>query len=234
MSADGFARTEDTSRDAAAAVRVVVRPVGSALPFGLMSFSVGMLLLAALDGGWIAATQGKQVGLLLVAFVFQLELLASVFAFLARDTLGGTVLGFFAGSWVALGLLQLASAPGAQSPAVGFYLFVFAAAAFLLAAAGALGKPLVSVLLALSGARAVLSGLHELDHGAGVQHASGLVAAAICGVGLYAGIAFLLEDLRGSPLLPVLRRGAARESFEGDLSEQLRRAGGEAGVRQQL
>lgn len=60
------------------------------------------------------------------------------------------------------------------------------------------------------------------------------MAAAICGVGLYAGIAFLLEDLRGSSVLPVLRRGAARDSFEGDLSEQLRRAGGEAGVREQL
>lgn len=234
MSSDDAVRTADVSRDPAAPVRIFVRPVGSALPLGIMSFSVGMLLLAALDDGWVAATQGKQVGLLLVAFVFPLELLASVFAFLARDTLGGTVLAFFAGSWVALGLVQLLSAPGTLSPAVGFYLLVFAAAAFLLAGAGALGKPLISVLLALSAARAVLSRLHELGHGAGVQHAAGLVAAAICRVGLYAGIAFLLEDLRGSSVLPVLRRGAARDSFEGDLSEQLRRAGGEAGVREQL
>ena len=167
MSSDDAVRTADVSRDPAAPVRIFVRPVGSALPLGIMSFSVGMLLLAALDDGWVAATQGKQVGLLLVAFVFPLELLASVFAFLARDTLGGTVLAFFAGSWVALGLVQLLSAPGTLSPAVGFYLLVFAAAAFLLAGAGALGKPLISVLLALSAARAVLSRLHELGHGAG-------------------------------------------------------------------
>ncbi len=41
--------------------------------------------------------------MILIAFVFPLELLATVFAFLARDTLGATTLGLFTTSWLTVG-----------------------------------------------------------------------------------------------------------------------------------
>jgi hypothetical protein len=56
----------------------------------------------------------------------------------------------------------------------------------------------------------------------------------ISALALYGGLAFLLEDLRGEPVLPVFRRGEARTSFEAGLADQLDRLDNEAGVRKQL
>jgi hypothetical protein len=75
--------------------RIFLRPVGSGLPLGFFSFGIGMLLLGCLAVGWIPVEEQKDVGMILIAFVFPLELLATVFAFLARDTLGATTLGLF-------------------------------------------------------------------------------------------------------------------------------------------
>ena len=54
----------------------------------------------------------KDVGMTLIAFVFPLELVATIVAFLARDTLGATTLGLFTTSWLTLGWLYLASPAG--------------------------------------------------------------------------------------------------------------------------
>jgi hypothetical protein len=43
-----------------------------------------------------------------------------------------------------------------------------------------------------------------------------------------------IEGMRGSPLLPTLRRGAGRQALAGDLSDQVRDVAAEAGVRKQL
>ena len=56
----------------------------------------------------------------------------------------------------------------------------------------------------------------------------------ISALALYGGLAFLREDLRGEPVLPVFRRGEARTSFEAGLADQLDRLDNEAGVRKQL
>jgi uncharacterized protein len=45
------------------------------------------------------------VGIVLMAFVFPLGFVATVSAFLARDSLGGTTLGLFTTSWLTLGWL---------------------------------------------------------------------------------------------------------------------------------
>jgi len=80
---------------AAAAMRINVRPLGNPLPLGLFSFGIGMLLLAAQTAGWVAESDATQIGLVLAAFVFPLEGLATIMAFLARDTLAATVFGLF-------------------------------------------------------------------------------------------------------------------------------------------
>src|SRR5437762_13043295 len=134
------------------ATRIVLRPIGSALPLGFFSFAIGMLLLGCSAIGWIPVGEQKDVGMLLIAFVFPLELLATVVAFLARDTLGATTLGLFTTSWLALGWLYLASPPGSTSVTVGIYLLGFATAVVLLALISTLGKPVFSVLLVLSSA----------------------------------------------------------------------------------
>src|SRR3954447_24670129 len=97
----------------------MLRPIGSALPLGFFSFGIGMLLLGCLAIGWIPADGQRDVGLLLVSFVFPLELLATIFSFLTRDSLGAAAPGLFPASVVRLGLGGLAAAPGAKSTALG-------------------------------------------------------------------------------------------------------------------
>src|SRR5204863_7807948 len=113
--------------------RIMLRPIGSGLPVGFFSFGIGMLLLGCQAIGWIPVSEQKDVGMLLMSFVFPLELVATVFAFLARDTLGATTLGLFTTSWLALGWADLSAPPGSTSVSLGVYLFGFAFVVLLLA-----------------------------------------------------------------------------------------------------
>jgi succinate-acetate transporter protein len=193
-----------------------------------------MMLLAAQSAAWIPLHEDAQVGILLVTFVFPLEGIAAIFAFLARDTVAATVLGLFTTSWLANGVLLIVGAPGATSLALGFYLLAFAGAVFALAAIATLGKPLIALVLTLSGARSVLDGLYQVTGTTGLEHAAGIVAATIAGAAWYGGTAMVFEDLRQRPLLATLRRGAGRAALQQAPFEQLERARLEAGVRQQL
>jgi uncharacterized protein len=211
----------------------MLRPIGSALPLGFFSFGIGMLLLGCLAIGWIPVAEQRDVGMLLITFVFPLELVATTFSFLARDTLGATTLGLFTTSWLALGLADVAAEPGAKSTALGIYLFGFATAVLLLSTLSTLGKPFFSVLLLCAAMRMILSGIYEVGGGKGLYHASGGFALALAALAMYGGAALGLEDAHQREVLPLFRRGAAAESFEG-LDAQLDRLEAEAGVRQQL
>src|SRR4051794_23867723 len=101
----------------AAEVRIVVRPYGTSLALGFFAFGIGMLLLGGVSNGWLHPSDRHTVGLLLAAFVFPLELVATIFAFLARDSFGATGLGLFATSWLALGPPPPPGPPGAGGPA---------------------------------------------------------------------------------------------------------------------
>ncbi len=82
MSSDGRSHVDHT--------RIVLRPIGSALPLGFFSFGIGMRLLGRSAIGWIPVSEQRAVGMILMAFVFPLELVATIVAFLARNTLGAT------------------------------------------------------------------------------------------------------------------------------------------------
>jgi uncharacterized protein len=213
--------------------RIFVRPIASALPLGLFVFGVGMLLLGAQGVEWIAKPEGKQVGLLLASFVFPAEMIAGVVAFLARDGLAATVLSFYGVSWLALGLVQLSFSPQ-PTDTLGIYLLGFTAVVFVLAMVASVGKPLLSAVLTVSAVRALLQGIYELSGSTSVQHAGGVAGLVLAALALYAGLAFLFEDVLGRRVLPTFRRGAAAAALEGDLSDQLRATAGEAGVREQL
>jgi succinate-acetate transporter protein len=215
-------------------VRVVVRPYGSSIPLGFFAFGIGMFLYATLDIPWVKETQGHSIGLLLAGFVAPLELVATVFALLARDTVAGATLGLFAGSWFVGGLAVLQAKPGVLDPAVGYFLIAFTVVVLLLAVAAVLGKPFIAVLLVVSAVRGLLSAAYELGAGKSWNEASGWVALAIFMIAMYGGIAFLLEDALGRTVLPLGRRGGSREAVEGSLSDQLRGLEDEAGVRHTL
>jgi succinate-acetate transporter protein len=217
-----------------AEVRIVVRPYATSLALGFFSFGIGMLLLGGMANGWLRPSDVHTVGLLLAAFVFPLELLSAVIAFLARDTFGATGLGLFATSWLALGLADTQSSQSTLSRAVGLYELGFAFTIALLAVAAFAGKPLIAAILLASAVRGAFAAVHEWHGPAWAWTASGWLAVAIFAAAMYGGIAFLLEDVHKQQVLPVFRRGASRESLEGDLRAQLADLADEAGVRKTL
>jgi succinate-acetate transporter protein len=211
----------------------VLRPVGSALPLGFFAFGIGMLVLACQGLGFIPVSEQKTGGMILMAFVFPLELVAVIFAFLARDTLGATTLGLFTTSWLTLGWIQITGAPGATSVTVGIWLFGFSTAVALLATLSTLGKPFFTVLLTLAVCRQVLSGIYEVGGSIHLYRISGGFGLALAALAMYGGTALGLEDARQHEVLPLFRRGGAEAAFAG-FDTQLDRLEAEAGVRQQL
>ena len=213
--------------------RIMLRPIGSGLPLGFFAFAIGMLLLGCSAIGWIPVREQRDVGMLLISFVFPLELIATIVAFLARDTLGATTLGLFTTSWLALGWADYSSQPGSTSITLGVYLFGFATAALLLALLSLRGKPFFSVLLAVAVTRMVLSGVYEVGGSHEWLRIAGGFAIGLAALAMYGGTALGLEDALQRELLPLFRRGGAQEAFQG-YDAQLERLEAEPGVRQQL
>jgi hypothetical protein len=215
-------------------VRVTVRPYGSVVPLGFLAFGIGMFLYAAYDAPWVPATQGKDIGLMLVTFVAPLEGTAAVLAFLARDTLAGVALGLFTGSWLLTGFATMQAQPGTLSSAQGYFLLAFTIAVFLLSCVAWLGQPLIAALLTVATARSLASAIYELGGGKGWNHLAGWIALAIFCVAMYGGLAYLLEDAKGKAVLPLGRRGSSREAIEGGMETQLAGLADEPGVRKHL
>jgi hypothetical protein len=225
MSSDGARYVDQT--------RIMLRPIGSGLPLGFFAFGIGMLLLGCSAIGWIPVSEQKDVGMMLMSFVFPLELIATIIAFLARDTLGATTLGLFTTSWLTLGWGFYSSPPGSTSITLGIYLFGFATVAALLALMSIRGKPFFSVLLGAAAARMVLAGVYEVGGRHEWYKISGGFGIALAALAMYGGTALGLEDARQQELLPLFRRGGADEAFQG-YEAQLQRLEAEPGVRQQL
>src|SRR3954471_11651977 len=116
----------DDHRAADAGVRIVLRPLASALPLGFFAFACGCFLLSGLQLHWVPADEGKQVALIELAFVAPLQLGASLLGYAARDVGAGTTLGLFGGCWTATALTLLSLPPAATSRALGLFLCAFA------------------------------------------------------------------------------------------------------------
>jgi succinate-acetate transporter protein len=215
--------------------RVTLRPIGSPLPLGALTLAPSGLLLAGAQLGWFTTTDLKMLPLLLLGFAVPLQLMASVFAFLGRDSLVGTGFALFTGTWLAYGLTGLSAPPGQTSHLLGVF-FLAVGGIFALLTGGGLagGKAAAGAVILVGSARFVLSGLYELNGSTSLEHAAGIVGLVFVGVAAYVGLAALLEDNARRSILPLGRRGLARAAIGEDLNAQLRELEHEAGVREQL
>jgi succinate-acetate transporter protein len=213
---------------------VTVRPYGNPLPLGFFSFGIGMVLLAGISLGLLAGDEVRSAGILLAVFVFPLEFLAAVMAFLTRDTAAAAALGLFATSWAGLGVLHVVASGQRTSTALGMYLCAFALMLLPLAVTGFLGKGLLGVVLSVSTLRAALAAAYQLGAPHALELADAAAALLLTVLALYAGTAFLVEDLRQRTVLPVLRRGDARRAVEEDPDGRRTGRAREPGVRKQL
>jgi succinate-acetate transporter protein len=232
--AGGGALSRGVSPVVERAARIVLRPIGNPLPLGFLALAAGTLLLSGLQLGWLATDQGQDVALVLIAFVFPLQLVTCVFGFLGRDVVAGTGMGVLAGSWLSIGLVTLTSPPGSTSDALGLFLLIAGVAMLVPAAAASTGKLAAFAVLGTTALRFGLTGLYELTASSGWKTAAGIIGLALCALALYAALAMALEDARRATLLPLGRRGAGEASLATGLDGQLERIEREAGVREQL
>jgi hypothetical protein len=225
----------DPARRAAdAGVRIVLRPLASALPLGFFAFGVGTVLLTGLELAWVPATETKQIALILLGFVAPLQLVSCLLAFAARDVGAGTALGLFGGSWTASAITFLSLPTGATSKALGLFMCALAVPLLALAAGAATGKPVLAGVLVLGAARFAWTGVYELSALHWPATVSGWLGIPLAAIAAYFGLALLIEDAQGRTVLPLLRRGAARAALEAPFENQVAHLHHEAGVRDQL
>lgn len=226
--------TRDPTVSNAAATRIFLRPIATPIPLGFFALATASLLLAGAELHWFTASDRTIVAVVLVAFTFPLQLLASVFGFLGRDTAVATSFGVLCATWLVLGIDRLLTPPGHTSPAVGVLLLAAAGWVALCATGASLGKLGPAIVLGLAALRFAVTGVHELTGSGGLQRASAIVGLVLVAAVVYVALALELESLQRRTLLPVLRRGRGREAVEGDLADQTRTAEHEPGVREQL
>lgn len=213
--------------------RVFLRPIGSPLTIGLSGLAIASLVLSGLDLHWIPVTQGHPVGLILVTAPFVLQLVACVFAYLARDGATGAAMGVLSVTWLADGLVHLTSVPGSRSGGLGLMLLCAGAVVCLSAIATCTVKPLPGSIFVLAGARFLVTGVYELAGVATWQDAGGIIGLVVCGLAGYAVLAFELEDQEHRAVLPTFRRGRGRLAVQADPPRaRVGEISDEAGVRE--
>jgi succinate-acetate transporter protein len=197
-----------TDWDAAPAARVMLRPVASPLPLGFLALALATVPFAAVQLGWVSPAEGRVAALGALAATVPLQLLASVFGFLARDVVAATGMGVLAGTWGCIGLTTLTSPPGAVSKGLGVFLLTAGLSMFVPAAA-ATAKLVPATVMALAGVRFLVTGAYELTGSAGWKATAGWVGLLLGLVALYAALALALESTADRTVLPLGRRGPA-------------------------
>ncbi len=182
----------------------MLRPVGMPIPVGFLALMTASGLFAVEQLGGIPASETHQLGWAVLAFAVPLQLLGSVFGFLARDPVAGTGMGLLAATWAATGVLTVQSAPGATSSTLGVVLLLGAVALLVPATAGT-GKLAAATVLALASARFAVTGVYELTSSSAWKSAAGIVGLVVSAAALYGALAFELEGAHGRTVLPTGR-----------------------------
>lgn len=196
---------------------------------GFFAFAAGTVLLSAVEMKWVPPSDAAMVSVILLSYVAPLELVASIFGFLSRDSGAATSMGILGTGWIAVALCFLLKGAHAQIPALGIFLLMEAAAMFVIGSVSLPAKPLLTVVLFLAGARFILSALVHLGAAKILTIPAAILGLIIGALAIYGALALLLEDIRQHSVLPVFRRGPAKESLEGGLQDQLKRLDHEAG-----
>jgi succinate-acetate transporter protein len=225
---------DEARRRTESVTRIVVRPIGSPTGLGLFGLAAATLVVAGLQLGWVEQAEGKKVALILIAFPFVSQLIASLWSTLARDGVAATAMGVLALTWLATGLVLFQSNPGETSDALGLFLLVAATAMALTAAVASLSKIAIGAIFFTAALRFALGGLHQLTNDELWEDLAGIVGLVLFALAIYGALAAELEDAQGQTILPLGRRMKGRLALDGSLDEQVKQAPNEPGVRQQL
>ncbi|GAA4839168.1 hypothetical protein GCM10023235_13080 [Kitasatospora terrestris] len=211
--------------------RINLRPIASPMPLGFFTVAIASAMTACLQLGVFDAEARRAVALCVLP-AFALQLLVSVLAFGARDVIAATLMGAFAGSWLAYALVMLSGAPDGLR-VLGVFNLAFLCLGALMAAVTRPKRALWFVLL-VSLPRWAATGLSGLTGAEWLTRTSGALGLLVALVAMYTAFALMLEDMRTEEVLPIGRSGPAHAAVEGDLAVQLRNLERQAGVRRTL
>lgn len=214
--------------------RVVLRPIISPLPLGLLALAAGTFTMAGLELSWISSAQSHAAGLVILTFTVPLQMVSFGYGFLARDPAAATGMGLQAGGWAAIGTVTLTSPPGRASGALGLILLGAGTVMLAPAAAAAASNVLAAAVMALTSLRFFLTAAYQLTAAPGWKITAGAAGLALAAVACYAGLAFELEDSHTTTVLPTFRRGTGQTAISGGPAEELEGIHREAGIRRKL
>lgn len=210
---------------------VFLRPVGNPMSLGFFATAAATLTLAAMQLGWFSSSESTDVALVLIGFAFPLQMVATIFAFLARDGAAAEGLGLSAGGWLVIGLVTTTSAPGATSDALGFFLLAVGCCLVVSSVASVSSKTIAAAVIAGTGLRFVATAVYELAGSGGWESLAGILGVVLFALAFYAGLAMTLDDARqGEAPLP-LGRSRSAEPVQTNPAEGVER---ESGVRPKL
>lgn len=212
--------------------RIFLRPIGSPLTIGMSGLAIASLVQSGLDLRWIATTQTREVGVILLAVPFVLQLVACVFSYLARDGAAGAAIGVLATTWAAVGGIHLISQPGSRSGAMGLLLLSAGGILALSALAVVNTKPLPGLVFLAAAVRFVLAGVYQLGATSFWRDAGGIDGLVVLAMAAYSVIAFELEGQQRRPVIPTFRRNRGATALRDEFGAQVDGVAHEAGVRQ--
>ncbi|MGW2396955.1 GPR1/FUN34/YaaH family transporter [Kitasatospora sp. NPDC001664] len=217
--------------DLRAMTRITLRPMASPMPLGFFTVAIASAMTACLQLG-IFESEARRAVALCVLPAFALQLLVSILAFSARDVIAATLMGVFAGSWLAYALVLFSGAADGPRVLGVFNLAFLCFGALMVAVTGP--KLALRLVLVASLPRWAATGVAGLTDVEWLTRVSGVLGLVVALVSTYAAFALMLEDMRGEEVLPLGRSGPARTAVEGDLAVQLRNLERQAGVRRTL
>ncbi|MFJ7908655.1 hypothetical protein [Kitasatospora sp. NPDC096204] len=217
--------------DLHAMTRLTLRPIASPMPLGFFTVAISSTVASSLQLGLVDGAYRQAVALTLFS-AFVLQLLVSILAFGARDVIAATLMGGFAGAWLANGLVTASDAPGGAR-VLGVMNLVFTVFAALMASV-ARPKRVLWVLLMIAVPRYLVAGLYGVSGEAWLGHLAGALGMLLAAVAMYAAYALMLEELRGREVLWIGRSGPVRDAMHAGLTGQLNRLEQQAGVRRTL
>lgn len=212
-------------------VRVVLRPVGPPLTVGLSGLGIASVAESGLALGWIASSQAREVGVILIAVPFVLQLLACVFCYLARDGATGAAVGVLSTTWLGIGVLHLIAGGTGRAGALGLLLLAAGFALAVSASSVARANALAGFVFLAAALRFELAGVYDLGGSGTWSHVAAIVGLVVSGAAAYAVLAFELEGQQRRPVLPTFRRGRGAVTA-GESIEALEAVMREPGVRQ--
>ncbi|MEV7188085.1 GPR1/FUN34/YaaH family transporter [Kitasatospora sp. NPDC093102] len=211
--------------------RINLRPMASPMPLGFFTVAIASVMTGCLQLGFFG-TEARGAVALCVLPAFVLQFLVSILCFGARDVIAATLMGVFAGSWLAYSLVMFSGAADGLR-VLGVFNLAFLCFGALMTAVTRPKRALWLVLV-VSLPRWAATGLSGLTGAEWLTRTSGALGLLVACVAMYTAFALLLEDMRSEEVLPIGRSGPARAAVNGDLAVQLRNLERQAGVRRTL